>query len=84
MRVEDFPFPCVLILMECDFDARVASIFYGLSDEGLARTREEALVLILPTAEIPELKEIAIAFYQTLSEEVTSNALLSIGGIAKS
>ncbi|MDN5313165.1 MAG: hypothetical protein PWQ68_2138 [Thermoanaerobacteraceae bacterium] len=82
VEIEDFPFPCGLIVIKNETIPELKSLVHKLFEDGIAIIIEDMLLLIIPTGNIDELKEASRALYETLSEEFPTRILISIGGIA--
>jgi carbohydrate diacid regulator len=84
LQLENFPFPCGLVLIKSDALAELELFLQDLFEEGFIMNIEGFLLLIFPMNSIEEIKETSQALYQTISEEISSRAVISIGGIADS
>ncbi|HHW01440.1 MAG TPA: PucR family transcriptional regulator [Thermoanaerobacterales bacterium] len=82
VELEDFPFPCGLIIVKSEKAQDLLPLVRKLFDNGFSITVDDILLLIISTSSIDELKETSRALYETLSEEFPTRILISIGGIA--
>ncbi|AEE90776.1 putative transcriptional regulator, PucR family [Tepidanaerobacter acetatoxydans Re1] len=80
----DFPFPCGLALIQSEFLAEIEGFINTIFEEGMTARIDDILLSFLPMSNLDELKETSTALYQTIAEEVSQKAVISLGGIAHS
>ena len=83
-KLHDFHFPCGLVLIQSDFLTEIEGFINTIFEEGIIIRIDDMLLLLLPLSHLDELKETSSALYQTIAEEVSQKAIISLGGIAES
>lgn len=83
-KLSDFPFPCGLVLIQSGFVTEIEGFINTIFEEGMMTRIDDILLLLLPLSHLEELKETSTALYQTIAEEVSQKAAISLGGIARS
>ena len=82
--LSDFPFPCGLVLIQSDFIAEINGLMDTIFEKVMLTRIDDMLLFLIPLSNLEELKETSSALYQTIAEEVSRKATISIGGIAQS
>lgn len=81
--IEDFPFPCGVLIIAGESLLDIADFIYDLFKKKYILNGKN-LTVFLPIEDIDELKETSHALHQSISEEISSKIIISIGGIAHS
>lgn len=83
-KLTDFPFPCGLILIQSGFLTEIEGFINTIFEEVMFTRIDDILLILLPLGHLEELKETSTTLYQTIAEEVSQKAVISVGGIAQS
>jgi len=82
-KLSHIPFPYGLVLIQSILLEEIEGFINTIFEKGmLARIDDDILLLLIPLNSLKELKETSSALYQTIAEEVSQKATISIGGIA--